>query len=71
MDKLNHRYTAIVLSFVMLLSLIVPLFAFGNTQLTASAISADYPAQLMNIAAKDNSGVLTENGTADNSSLSV
>lgn len=37
----------------------------------AYAVSVDYPAQLMNIAVKDNSKVLTENGTSDGSSLSV
>ncbi len=38
---------------------------------TASAVSADYPMQLMNLASKDNLKVLAENGTADNSSLSM
>ncbi|MDE7225643.1 MAG: RICIN domain-containing protein, partial [Ruminococcus sp.] len=35
------------------------------------AASVDYPAQLMNIAVKDNSKVLTADGSADNSTLSV
>ena len=37
----------------------------------ANAVSADYPAQLMNLASKDNSKVLSENGVADNSALSM
>lgn len=37
----------------------------------ANAASTDYPVQLMNIATKDNSKVLTENGTEDGSALSV
>lgn len=37
----------------------------------AEAASVDYPMQLMNIASKDNSSVLAENGTSDGSSLSV
>lgn len=36
-----------------------------------SAISTDYPMQLMNIATKDNSKILLENGTTDGSTLSV
>lgn len=39
--------------------------------LNALAVSADYPMQLINLASKDNSRVLAENGTADNSSLSM
>ena len=37
----------------------------------ASALSADYPMQLMNLASKDNSKLLAENGTSDNSELSM
>lgn len=53
-------------------------FAFGaaapikwDSTIIASAVSTDYPPQLMNISVKDNSKVLTENDTADNSALSV
>lgn len=38
---------------------------------TSIAASVDYAAQFMNIAVKDNSKVLAENGTTDGSSLSV
>ena len=41
------------------------------SSLDSSAVSTDYPAQLINIANKNNSGVLTENGTSDNSGISV
>jgi pectin lyase len=40
-------------------------------EISVSAVSVDYPAQLMNIATKDNSKILTENGTADGSTISV
>lgn len=42
-----------------------------NTEFTADAASVDYPVQLMNIAVKDNSKVLTENGKDDGAVLSV
>lgn len=71
MGKSEHRYLTVVLSLVMMIAWILPLFAFQQSGFTASAISADYPAQLMNIATKDNSKVLTENGMADNSTVSV
>lgn len=69
MEKSKQKYQIIVLSLVMLMAWLMPLFASQN--MSASAISADYPAQLMNIATKDNSKVLTENGTSDNSTVSV
>lgn len=71
MGKSKHKYLVVVLSLVMMIAWILPLFAFQKNGLTVSAISADYPAQLMNIATKDNSKVLTENGTTDNSTVSV
>lgn len=71
MGNSKHQYKAVFLSFMLLTAWILPLFASQNTVLTSYAISADYPAQLMNIASKDNSKVLTENGTADNSAVSV
>lgn len=61
----------VVLSFILLVTWLIPLFSYSTKPLSASAISTDYPAQLMNIAVKDNSKVLTENGTADGSALSV
>ena len=60
---------ALLISLAMLAAWLLPMF--GGTALTASAISTDYPPQLMNIASKDGSAVLTENGTTDGSSVSV
>ena len=57
-----------LLAAVLLMTWLLPLFGYAAP---ASAISTDYPPQLMNIAVKDNSAVLTENGTADNAALSV
>lgn len=70
MDKSKRKYQIVILSLVMIAAWLLPLFAFNNN-MNASAISADYPVPLMNIAVKDNSKVLAENGTADNSTLSV
>ena len=61
----------IAVSIALMFSCILPMFANSDNTVLVSAISADYPMQLINIAANDNSGVLTENGTTDNSSLSV
>lgn len=71
MKNKTHMKSSVLLSLILLLSWMLPLFAFYEPPLAASAVSVDYPAQLMNIAAKDNSGVLTENGTYDGASLSV
>ncbi len=69
----NPKY--IQYSFVTLLVFITaclfPLFDYSNMEISVSAVSVDYPAQLMNIATKDNSKILTENGTADGSTISV
>lgn len=69
MGKSEHKYHIVILSLVMIIAWLLPLFAFNN--MSASAISADYPVPLINIATKDNSKVLTENGTTDNATLSV
>ena len=42
-----------------------------DSAMTSFAASVDYPAQFMNIATKDNSMVLTENGVTDGSGISV
>ena len=59
---------AALLPVMLLMTWLLPLL---HDAAPAEAVSTDYPAQLMNIAAKDNSAVLTENGTADSSPLSV
>lgn len=61
----------LVLSLTLLAAWLIPLFGYGGVQFQAAAISTDYPAQLMHIATKDNSKVLTESGTADGSSVTV
>ncbi|MGN0605597.1 MAG: RICIN domain-containing protein [Oscillospiraceae bacterium] len=72
MKTLKRMRQALALSMILLAAWLLPLFCFnGITALTVDAISTDYPMQLMNIAVKDNSKVLTENGTSDGSSLSV
>ena len=55
----------------MIISCLAPLFSNTGSITKLYAISADYPMQLMNIATKDNSGVLAETGTDDNSALTV
>ncbi len=42
-----------------------------NPEMSSFAASVDYPVQFMNIATKDNSKILTENGITDASGLSV
>ena len=73
MKNFRQIRQAIILSLVMLMAWMLPLF--GGTMpamtITADAASVDYPAQLMNLASKDNSAVLTENGTTDGSSVSM
>ncbi len=66
-------YALLTSVFVCLSFVCSTMTGFGNIakSLVSTAASADYPAQLMNLAVKDNSKVLTENGTADNSALSV
>lgn len=62
---------ALLLSLVLLTAWILPLFRWDGAVLSAAAISTDYPAQLMHLAAKDNAKVLTENGTSDGAALSL
>lgn len=69
MRRFNRIIRTLLISLAMLASCIIPMF--GNAFVSVSAISTDYPVPLFNIAVKDNSKVLTETGTDDNSSLSV
>ncbi len=71
MKHLSIRRQAAILSVILLIAWMLPLLGFGNAALSLSAASVDYPPQLMTIATKDNSKVLTENGTSDSASLSV
>lgn len=71
MKKYIHRQQAVLLAFVLLVAWIFPLFSVSDAVLPVAAASVDYPAQLMNIAAKDNSTVLTEEGINDGATLSM
>ena len=70
MKRSKTMRRAIALCLSILSVLLLPLFSFDVKEWEASAVSADFPAQLVNIASKDNSKVLTENGTDDGASLS-
>lgn len=68
--KKTKKILSLLTAFVMLFSC----FAFFKSDgilnvIDADAASVDYPVQLMNLASKDNSKVLTENGTADGSAV--
>jgi len=66
------RIKSVLVAMIMLVAFLLPMFSRNiSVDIPVSAISTDYPAQLMNIAVKDNSKVLTENGTTDGSALSV
>lgn len=67
----RHKLSLQILGFLTALMMVlsVMLVLPQGMELTAQAISADYPVQLMNLASKDNSKVLTENGTTDNSAV--
>lgn len=61
----------VLLVFVLLATWLLPLCCQSVSPINAKAISTDYPVQLMNISAKNNKTVLTENGTADGSAVSL
>ena len=71
MEHSQQKRQTVFIAFALFVALLIPFLCGSLTPLTVSAISTDYPAQLMNIATKDNKAVLTENGTADCSSLSL
>lgn len=58
---------SLLLSLTLLAAWMLPLF--GDAALPVAAASVDYPVQLMNIAAKDNSSVLTAGGTGDGAAV--
>ena len=71
MKQVSKIKAALGLSASMLSMCLLP-FAQVITGLPAeAAVSVDYPPQLMNIASTDNSGVISESGTADGSALTV
>lgn len=67
MNRAKKICWAIALSFSLLAMWLLPLGA----SVPIYAVSVDYPVQLMNIAVKDNSKVLTETGINDGSALSA
>ena len=72
MSKASKMRQAAILALAVLLACLLPLYGSAfRPVLTANAVSADYPVPLYNLASKDNSKVLTENGTADMSALSM
>ncbi|MCD8220474.1 MAG: RICIN domain-containing protein [Ruminococcus sp.] len=71
MKKQKHVWQAILLSIAILTAWLLPMFGSNSTIALASEASVDYPAQLMHIAVKDNSAVLTETGTADVASVTT
>lgn len=67
----SKRMSKLLIAVIVLMAWLLPLFSLAVKPIDAGAVSVDYPVQLMNIATKDNSLVLTENGTKDGSTLSV
>lgn len=70
MKHLKKVWQTATLLLVMVTAWLLPLFGYGGIT-SSAAISTDYPVPLVNIATKDNSSVLTENGTTDGSAVST
>lgn len=71
MKQWIHVKKALLLSLILLMAWLLPLFQWNGTVLSAAAISTDSPAQLMHLASKDSTKVLTANGTSDGAALSL
>ena len=73
MEQTNHALSHRIISFLTAVALMLTtlLLFLPQNSLTAQAISTDYPAQLVHLAAYDNSKNLSISGTADNSALSM
>ena len=71
MNEIKKTRHACFLAVILLIAWLLPLFSFSGADVPAVAASVDYPVQLMNLASKNASTVLTENGTADGSSLTM
>ncbi len=71
MKSISLMRKAFALALLLLLAWLLPLFGGNSAPMIVQAVSTDYPVQLMNLAAKDNSSVLTENGTSDGSSITM
>ncbi|MBP0968294.1 MAG: RICIN domain-containing protein, partial [Oscillospiraceae bacterium] len=70
MKRLFRIIQSVLMAAVMLLCCLVPQSGSGFS-VRVSAVSADYPMQLINIAQKDHSSVLTESGTADGAAVTM
>ena len=71
---MKHKFTKKLLSALTAVAVMLSIILINPDEkilINTEALSVDYAPQLMNIAVKDNSKVLTENGTSDGSSLSV
>lgn len=72
MRKFTRIFQTVFICMTMLATVTLsPLGMKVTNVLESAAASVDYPAQLMNIAVKDNSKVLTESGTADGSAVTA
>lgn len=65
------KFILVITAMIMCISFICCGFDISSVTMITNAASVDYPAQFINIATKDNSKVLAENGTTDGSSLTV
>lgn len=73
MKKIKNRLLCVcAIVSVMILTYVLPLFGVQTAPVYVSAVSTDYPVQLMNIVSAENDGiVLSETGTADSSPLAA
>ena len=70
MKKFTRLFQTVFICIAMLATMTLsPLSLKVGNVLDSAAASVDYPPQLMNIATKDNSKVLTESGTTDGSAV--
>ena len=70
MKQKTRIFLSFMLAAVMTLCCMMPQ-AGGDYSIRVSAVSADYPMQLIRIFSKDHGAVLTESGTADGSALTM
>lgn len=71
---MKHKFTKKLLSALTAVAVMLSIILINPDEkilINTEALSVDYAPQLMNIAVKNNSKVLTENGTSDGSSLSA
>lgn len=71
MKKMKRMRQAVFLSLALLAAWLLPLLGGSAASIPVAAASVDYPVQLMNIANKDASKVLTEEGVNDGAAVTV